>query len=645
MKNLKIIFLLFIFIFWFKNISLANLNSQTQNKYNSQIENALNNFDKSLSNKSDEEKLLKYSAVEKKINLALTKKLSEKNKYVLETLNNKVKRNILKINLKIKNTKNIENTTIAQFDTSHITDDLFDTPNSNNTTDENVFIDPNMYLHEIKDKVKQFVWVENDLKTLSNGINEISYQKIVWLNSSDDVKKYKNLLISNSSKLSDEILLYNFNTKQYYISVWWYTTSNKNNWVKNSEIVNSWSPTISENKNNVIDVNQVFNNLYNKNIDDDSYEINSQTYQDFNFSNETKIKISQLKENWKYYELKSSNNYTDFIWEFYFKTNEWKNLIADWRKILIKNNEFFNDILFDKINNDKDIYLLKYNNKYFITKIDKPLLFCDIAYKDLYYNNWDLINSYLCIDNNKYLYYDGYNSIFKEIFKTNEIYDFVLKNRIDIFTMNWELTPSSFKNRQYSLNFQDISKLSDIISTSQNITKNLTTDEDKIKAVYNWINKNIIYDNDSFDKILNWERWNIDSISAIETFYNKKWVCQWIWELFGEMLKNSWIKNVEIKNWYALDWWFNFWHVWAKIWDYYYDPTYDLYNGEQTYKRYKLPKDLFYVDRIDFSDITKINEYKSYSKEQINNIIKNWYLWLIDKYKNDNYEILKEFIK
>ena len=291
MKNLKIIFLLFIFIFWFRNISLANLSTQTQNKYNSQIENVLNNFDKSLSNKSDEEKLLKYSAVEKKINLALTKKLSEKNKYVLETLNNKIKRNILKINLKIKNsqttntTKEIKNDTIAQVDTSSITDDLFDTPNSNNTTDENVFIDPNIYLNEIKDKVKQFVWVENDLKTLSNGINEISYQKIVWLNSSDDVKKYKNLLNSNSSKLNNEILLYNSKDKTYYITVWggeminlkekglneylaWNTNDSYSNYF-NLKLYD-WTPNdymINFSKNSESNVLKILNNITNNEAD------------------------------------------------------------------------------------------------------------------------------------------------------------------------------------------------------------------------------------------------------------------------------------------------------------------------------------------------------------------------------------------
>lgn len=227
---MKKIILYLVFGCFFINNTYADLSLETKNKYNLQIENVVNNFDKSLSNKTLNEQLEKYSAIQYKVENALTKKLSEKNKYVLETLNNKIKRNILKINLKIKNsqtqniTKEIKNDTIAQFDTSHITDDLFDTPNSNKTTDENIFIDPNIYLYEIKDKVKMFINVENDLSTSYDLWYKIKYTKIVWLNSSDEVKKYKNLLSSNSSKLSDEVLLFNYLNKEYYITVWWYNT-------------------------------------------------------------------------------------------------------------------------------------------------------------------------------------------------------------------------------------------------------------------------------------------------------------------------------------------------------------------------------------------------------------------------------------
>jgi len=227
---MKKIILYLVFGCFFINNTYADLSLETKNKYNLQIENVVNNFDKSLSNKTLNEQLEKYSAIQYKVENALTKKLSEKNKYVLETLNNKIKRNILKINLKIKNsqttntTKEIKNDTIAQVNTSSITDDLFDTPNSNKSTDENVFIDPNIYLNEIKDKVKQFVWVDDDLKWLSWSITSINYSKIVGLNSSDDVKNYKNLLNSNNLKLSDEALLYNFNSKQYYITIWWYNS-------------------------------------------------------------------------------------------------------------------------------------------------------------------------------------------------------------------------------------------------------------------------------------------------------------------------------------------------------------------------------------------------------------------------------------
>jgi len=110
-------------------------------------------------------------------------------------------------------------------------DNYFESPNSsNNNSDE--YIDYNKYLFDIKDKVKQFVWVKDDLKSLTDNLNQISYNKIMWINSSDDAKEHKNLVNSNVTKLKNEILLYNYNTKEYYVTIWWYTTENlKEKWL------------------------------------------------------------------------------------------------------------------------------------------------------------------------------------------------------------------------------------------------------------------------------------------------------------------------------------------------------------------------------------------------------------------------------
>lgn len=383
MKNLKIIFLLLIFIFWFNNISLANLNTQTQNKYNSQIENILNNFDKSLSNKTLNEQLEKYSAIQKKVEKALTKKLSEKNKYVLETLNIKIKRNILKINLKIKNTQTtqntineIKNTFISQDNTIKISDDLFDSPNSNNTTDENIFIDPNVYLYEIKDNVKKFVWVKTDLKTLTNWTNEITYKKIVWLNSSDEVKKYKNLLSLNTSKLSEEILLYNENEKSYYITVWWWEMI---------DLREKWLNDYLASKENITNSNFFNLKLYNWNSND---YIN-------NFSNNSENNILNILNN-------LTNNETDIFKGinilFYENT---VNLEKDWYKIIKKENS-------------SEVW-------WFFTKLwETPIVFIHFLSNDRTVVH-ELTHAYNHINNLKLWYLDEWLAFFSSNF-TNDIF-------------------------------------------------------------------------------------------------------------------------------------------------------------------------------------------------------------------------------
>lgn len=155
----------------------------------------------------------------------------------------------------------------------------------------------------------------------------------------------------------------------------------------------------------------------------------------------------------------------------------------------------------------------------------------------------------------------------------------------------------------------NISLLQQIKSTTSLITSWLTTDEAKISAIYSWIVFNLEYDNttDSSDyKIYSW----------LESFKNKSWVCDWYAKLLLYMLSFAWVENSEIKRWYAFD---NkdfpdFWHAWVKIWDYYYDPTFDDPIGQSSdytfsdFKYFKLPHDLMYINRFDWD-----NELKNYS--------------------------------
>ncbi len=179
----------------------------------------------------------------------------------------------------------------------------------------------------------------------------------------------------------------------------------------------------------------------------------------------------------------------------------------------------------------------------------------------------------------------------------------------------------------------------------KNETINLTkwlSETNKILKIYDYILKNI-----SFTETFSKE--NKEIFSWINTYKNKNWLCWWYSKLYLYMLSFAWISNVEVKKWYVLDSpdFPNVGHAWVKIWDKYYDPTYDdpvwksktkTYNQ---YKYFKLPKDLFYTNKYDFG---KLPWYlKAKNLENRRNIVQNNFLNILDKYEDKNYLLLKPF--
>lgn len=84
-----------------------------------------------------------------------------------------------------------------------------------------------------------------------------------------------------------------------------------------------------------------------------------------------------------------------------------------------------------------------------------------------------------------------------------------------------------------------------------------STDEEKIKVIFDWVSQNIKYWYNSV-----WD-------TPILVYKNKKWICSGYSQLLYFMLKKAGIKNVE----YVI--WTSNWvpHAWLKIGEYYYDPT------------------------------------------------------------------------
>jgi len=104
---------------------------------------------------------------------------------------------------------------------------------------------------------------------------------------------------------------------------------------------------------------------------------------------------------------------------------------------------------------------------------------------------------------------------------------------------------------------------------SKKITWNLST-KNKIQNIYNYILRNTNYSS-SIDfnnyKIFSW----------IETYKNNDWICEWYSKLMVYMLMFSWVTDVSVIRWYVIDAedFPEVWHAWVKVWDHYYDPTFD----------------------------------------------------------------------
>ena len=178
------------------------------------------------------------------------------------------------------------------------------------------------------------------------------------------------------------------------------------------------------------------------------------------------------------------------------------------------------------------------------------------------------------------------------------------------------------------------------------ITLSLTkwkSKKEKIKAIYNYILDNIEYTNWfslSDAKIFSW----------IDTFKNKNWVCEWYSKIFLYMLNFANIDDVEVIRWYVLDAqdFPKVWHAWVRIWDRYYDPTFDdpIWRIEtkkySEYKYFSMPKDLFYTNRYDFAYLPEW--LKTQTLEFRENFIAKKIKSLIAKYKNSWYNLIKPYL-
>ena len=180
----------------------------------------------------------------------------------------------------------------------------------------------------------------------------------------------------------------------------------------------------------------------------------------------------------------------------------------------------------------------------------------------------------------------------------------------------------------------------------KDITFNLTnwkTESEKIKIIYDYVLRNIKYTE-------NYSLNDYRIFSGINTYINKDWVCEWYTKLFLYMLNFSWLNHSEVIRWYVLDAqdFPEVWHAWIKIWNKYYDPTFDDPIGQKSTREYSdyiyywLPYDLFHVNRYDLETMPMFLKEKSIEFRE------SYISWrmtgLVYKYRDSWLNILKPYI-
>ncbi len=107
----------------------------------------------------------------------------------------------------------------------------------------------------------------------------------------------------------------------------------------------------------------------------------------------------------------------------------------------------------------------------------------------------------------------------------------------------------------------------------------------------------------------------------------------------------SWINDVEVIRWFVIDAedFPEVWHAWVKIWDRFYDPTFDdpvwatRDRNIYEYKYFNMPKDIFYTNRFDLNTLPKY--LKSLSLEERKKIVLRNLYEISYKYKDQDFNL------
>ncbi len=210
------------------------------------------------------------------------------------------------------------------------------------------------------------------------------------------------------------------------------------------------------------------------------------------------------------------------------------------------------------------------------------------------------------------------------------------KNLINITNKQAFLEAILDDNRFASNNYDEI--FTHLEKTVHSLVSHLKTDQEKIYAIHKYIV-------DSVEYYQNYKDGSTHIFSWILTYQNKSWVCDGYVKLMLYMLSFAQIQDVEIKRGFAYD---NqdfpdFWHAWIRVWNNYYDPTFDdpIWNtsvDKTDFLYFNLPKEVIYTNRFDGLEIPESLKNMSLEERKIQ-VLKNMYQ-IYDQYSQ--YPILQK---
>lgn len=329
-------------------------------------------------------------------------------------------------------------------------------------------------------------------------------------------------------------------------------------------------------------------------------------------------------------EQKKVETVEDINTEFVNYENEFKNEKTERKKIidLYEYTKLFKNISYTKNhifleNGVWKAYVVK-EYSYFENNLK-------ITSKDLIHNNID-VNKALIFVTEKNTVWFVHNPK-----KVTLISDYIIKDVENKYYLLWEILDDvkNAPNIDYDKTFLEIKEIVKKFNLKIN-------DKSKILNIYNYVLKNVKY-----SPIIDFKNYKI--FSWIETFKNNDWVCEGYAKLMVYMLMFAWINDVEAIRWYVIDAsdFPDVWHAWVRVWDRFFDPTFDdpvwaiSDKNYSSYKYFNLPKDLFYTNRFDQESLP--DDIKIYSLEKRKKIILDNLFKISTKYKNEDYKLLDIF--